>query len=191
MPDITAEYQARAAQRHDITEQMPVLYNAACARDVKVIELGVRSGNSTAAFLAAAQAWNGEVWSVDVAIPAVPGYWHSLPYWHLLVADDTAPEAVASCPDDADVLFIDTSHYYDHTMAELRLYVPKVRPGGTVLMHDTKAADTRFGHGWPDVSRALDDFCAEAGLSWSDDPGGPDSPGMGTIMIPQVKAEGR
>jgi predicted O-methyltransferase YrrM len=183
--ELGVEYQARAAQKHDITEQMPLLYNAACQQGVKVIELGVRSGNSTAAFLAAAEPWDGEVWSVDISPPQVPAHWHELPFWHVLVADDVTPEAVAFCPADADVLFIDTSHYYDHTLAELRLYVPKVRPGGVVLMHDTKAAATHFGPGWPDVSRALDDFCAEAGLSWHEDAGSPEwSPGLGIIEIP-------
>lgn len=182
---ITAEYQARAAQFHDITEQMPLLYNAACLQDARVIELGVRTGNSTAAFLAAAAAWDGEVWSVDVAEPQVPESWRSLACWHLLVADDRTKEAISFCPDDADVLFIDTSHSYEHTLAELRLYVPKVRPGGTVLLHDTKTEGTRFYPlGWPGVSRALNDWSAETGVSWRHVPGGPDSPGLGIIEVP-------
>lgn len=178
-----AEYQARAAMRHDITEQLPLLYNEACQPGVQVIELGVRTGNSTAAFLAAAQAWDGDVWSVDVEEPLVPRHWRALPFWHLLVADDLSPQALAFCPGSADVLFIDTSHYYEQTLQELRAYVPRVRPGGVVLMHDTKAAGTRFGPGWPEVSRALNDWSAESGLSWRDFPGGDDSPGLGVIRI--------
>jgi predicted O-methyltransferase YrrM len=168
---LAAEYQARAAQGmpfSDIREQMPVLY--AWARNAaKVIELGVRSGNSTSALLAGLEG-RGELWSVDISPPDVPAYWHSLPNWHLMVADDQSPEAVAFCPQGADVLFIDTSHYYQHTMAELKLYVPKVRPGGVVLMHDT-------GPGWPDVAVALNDH----GLPWYDHPGWP---GLGVIEIP-------
>lgn len=182
--DLGAEYQARAAQKHDITEQMPLLYNAACREGAQVIELGVRWGNSTAAFLAAAEAWHGEVWSVDIADPQVPPHWHSLPFWHLLVADDLSPEALAFCPGEADVLFVDTSHYYEQTLAELRQYAPRVRPGGTILMHDTKAGGTRFGPGWPEVSQALNDWSAETGIPWKDLPGGPDSPGLGVIEVP-------
>ena len=36
------------------------------------------------------------------------------------------------------MLFIDTSHAYEHTLAELRKFVPLVAPGGTVLLHDTR-----------------------------------------------------
>jgi predicted O-methyltransferase YrrM len=184
MTSIGAEYQARAARKHDITEQMPLLYNAVCRQGARVIELGVRTGNSTAAFLAAAESWHGDVWSVDIADPQVPDYWRALPFWHLLIADDLSPQALEFCPDGVDVLFIDTSHYYEQTLAELRQYVPKVRPGGTVFLHDTKAGDTCFGPGWPEVSKALNDWSAETGIRWGDLPGGPDSPGLGVIEVP-------
>lgn len=187
---IAAEYRARTGQPHDIREQMPVLY-AWARHATTVIELGVRTGNSTAAFLAALEG-RGRLWSVDVAIPQVPAYWHALPEWRLLVTDDVTPEAVAACPNAADVLFIDTSHLYDHTLAELRLYVPKVRPGGIVLMHDTSLEKTVFGPPWPDVSRALDAYCAEAGLEWYQHPGTPDwSSGLGVIEIPGTGALAR
>lgn len=157
--NLEGQYLARAtgAEYHDIKAQMPVLYAwAHSAR--KIIELGVRGGNSTAAFLAGLErAGNGgQLWSVDIQEPVVPKDWHKLPFWHLLVADDLSAEAVTFCPPDADVLFVDTSHLYEHTMAELRRYMPRVRPGGIALFHDTDP------HDWPDVSRALDDFCEES-----------------------------
>jgi len=159
MTQLAQEYRGRAAQDHDIKVQMPVLYAWACHAS-KVIELGVRGGNSCSAFLAGVERSGGELWSVDVAHPQVPDWWGGLDFWHPLVADDLSPEAVAHCPDDADVLFIDTSHYYPHTLQELRLYVPKVRPGGIVLLHDSDRAE------WPDVGKSLDEFCAETGLTW-------------------------
>lgn len=169
-------YRERAgtAEQHDIRDQMPVLY--AWARHAqKVIELGVRSGGSTCALLAALEKSGGELWSADINVPQVPLWWHELPFWHLYVGDDTDPAVVQFCPDNVDLLFIDTSHYYDHTVAELNLYVPKVRPGGTVLLHDT-------GPGWPDVARALNDWCPQAGLAWYDHPGWP---GLGVIEVPE------
>lgn len=185
MGNLGAEYQVRAAQKHDITEQLPLLYNAVCRPGARVIELGVRTGNSTAAFLAAAEAWHGDVWSVDCEFPQVPEHWPRLPFWHLLVADDLSAEALAFCPDNVDVLFIDTSHYYEHTLAELRAYVPRVRPGGTVFIHDTKAEGTRFyPPGWPEVSQALNAWSTETGIPWHEIPGGPDSPGLGVIEVP-------
>jgi hypothetical protein len=183
------EYRRRCRARNDIAGQMPVLYAWARCPGVRIIELGVGNpgrgegytGNSTAAFLAGIELGGGSrgggLWSVDIADPPVPPAWRDLPFWHLLVADDTSEAAVKFCPDGADVLFIDTSHYYDHTLAELRLYVPKVMPGGVVLMHDTdNAAD------WPDVPVALDAYCAETGLDWYGHPGWP---GLGVIEIPR------
>jgi predicted O-methyltransferase YrrM len=181
---LSQEYQARAAQKHDITEQLPLLYSAACQPGARVIELGVRKGNSTAAFLAAADAWDGEVWSVDVMEPQVPFSWTILPFWHVCVADDLSPEALAFCPAVVDVLFIDTSHYYEQTLAELRAYVPRVRSGGVVLLHDTKGEATCFGPGWPEVAQALNSWSAETGISWRDVPGSADSPGLGVIGVP-------
>jgi predicted O-methyltransferase YrrM len=170
--ELAREYRDRAAREGDIREQLPVLY-AWARHATKVIELGVRFGDSTSAFLAALEG-RGELWSVDIHEPRVPAYWLALPAWHLLVTDDLAEEAVSFCPDLADVLFIDTSHYYLETVAELDRYVPKVRPGGVVLMHDTCQE-------WPDVSRALDDWCKVSGMSWYDHPGWP---GLGIIEVP-------
>jgi predicted ThiF/HesA family dinucleotide-utilizing enzyme len=88
-----------------------------------------------------------------------------------------------------DLLFIDTSHYYEHTLQELRTYVPRVRPGGTVLMHDTELTREQItayegraldGPGIP-VAQALDDYCAETGLTWTNTAG---CFGLGRIDIP-------
>ena len=83
---------------------------------------------------------------------------------------------LAGLPAIADVVFIDTAHTYDHTLAELRAYAPRAP---LVLLHDTQfvnGADAGTPTG--PVARALDDYCAEAGLTWVNRPG---SYGMGCI----------
>ena len=65
------------------------------------------------------------------------GEWEGTGLWSFLAADDMSDEAAAWLPGELDILFIDSSHLYDHTLAELRKYVPRVRPGGLVLCHDT------------------------------------------------------
>jgi predicted O-methyltransferase YrrM len=175
---LAEEYRARcelSLSANDVREQMPVLFKRASLPGVRIIELGVRAGNSTAAFLAAAEEQDGQLWSVDIAAPAVPAWWLGLPFWHLTVADDTSETAIAACPDGADVLFIDTSHGYDHTLAELRAYAPKVAPGGVILAHDTDYAE------WPGVPLALNTWCRETGRSWTDLGG---AHGLGVIEIP-------
>jgi hypothetical protein len=176
------EYRRRAALESDIRDQMAVLY-AWARHATRVIELGVGAaatqgasccGNSTSAFLAALEPGGGQLWSVDIAEPTVPTWWYELPHWTFLCADDATAEAQAFCPPEADLLFIDTSHFYEHTLIELQLYAPRVCPGGVILLHDT-------GPGWPDVARALNDYCPGAGLEWYDHPGWP---GLGIIEVP-------
>ena len=176
MTPLQLRYRQRCGEDHDIKCQMPVLY-AHARNAAAIIELGVRGGNSTAAFLAGCEYGGGQLWSVHIEDTQVPDWFRETPGWHVLVADDLSPEAVAFCPNGADVLFIDTSHFYEHTLAELRLYVPKVRPGGLVLLHDTDPAE------WPDVSKALNEYCPGAGLEWYDHPFWH---GLGVIEVPRA-----
>jgi predicted O-methyltransferase YrrM len=93
------------------------------------------------------------------------------------------PVIAADTPPEIDVLFIDTSHAYWHTLEELRLYVPRVQPGGVVLMHDTELeSPDGVGNRPPfPVAKALNDFCAETGLMWRNRTG---CWGLGIIDIP-------
>lgn len=169
--DLTADYEARCREVSDISLHLPFLHDSAQGKTV--IELGVRTGNSTAAFLAA----GAEVWSVDIEPAAVPGEWHENPRWHFLCGDDLAPEVAAVLPAKVDVVFIDTVHTYEQTLAELRTYAPRA---GLVLLHDTQWMPGGIDAGAPSgpVARAIDDWCAEAGLTWVNRPG---SYGLGVI----------
>ncbi len=126
------DYDTAVSKWSDIVDHLPRLREEACRENVVVIELGVRGGNSTAAFLDAAELYEGHVWSVD--IDPCPGE-HDR--WTFLHGDDMNPDIIDQLP-DCDVLFIDTSHHYEHTLAELKAYVPKVRDGGVVLLHDSE-----------------------------------------------------
>ena len=126
----------RAQHGSDISDHLPRLFELASTPYVKVIELGVRRGDSTSAFLAAAQEQGGEVWSVDITPPVVPVEWQGLPFWYPIVGDDL--QVSDQLPDDVDIVFIDTSHTYEQTKAELELYAGKVKPGGLIVLHDTE-----------------------------------------------------
>ena len=166
MMDLLRELWRRAQHGSDISDHLPRLFELASVPHVKVIELGVRSGDSTSAFLAAAQAHDGEVWSVDISEPRVPEFWRELPFWYLTVGDDL--EVSDRLPDQVDVVFIDTSHTFEQTKAELELYVGKVKPGGVIVLHDTElerpdaspASDPPFP-----VAQAVREFSEGLGLN--------------------------
>ena len=164
------DYRQRAEPWSDIQDCLGRLFDAAAAYpQVSILELGVRWGTSTSMFLAAAEQAGGHLWSVDLATtPELPlERWLASGYWTLTLGDDRLlPPPVDAC----DVLFIDTSHAYEHTLAELRKYVPLVKPGGVVYLHDTKLEAPELVGPQPPfpVARALDAFCAETGREWAE-----------------------
>lgn len=136
--DFYNEYQRRSNRNGDIHAHLPTLHEYASTGDCQVIELGVRGGDSTTAFLSAVQHHGGHVWSCDVNAPQFLSAWQEVAgdQWTFVWGDDL--ERAHTAPRGVDVLFIDTSHTYEQTKAELALYTPKVRPGGVVLLHDTE-----------------------------------------------------
>ena len=177
----------RLSKWSDIQEYMPLLHKVASSYpNVRVLELGARRGNSTVAFLAAAEAVNGNVTSVD--IDRVTDYPEMAPLvgcpaWTFIPGSDIEEAVQARLPLEVDVLFIDTSHEYEHTLTELRMYIPRVVKGGVALFHDTNL------QGWggnpprkdyPEVRQALDAYCTETGLSWENLPG---KYGLGVIEL--------
>jgi cephalosporin hydroxylase len=99
----------------------------------QVVELGVRTGVSTAAFLTAMETNGGVVWSADINPPRVDPEIADHPCWQFVWGDDL--ELVDEAP-EADIVFIDTSHAYGHTLLELDAYAPKARK--VILLHDTQ-----------------------------------------------------
>lgn len=165
----------------DIFEHLPYLRALVTGRQARtVIELGTRGGNSTLAWLIGVEETDGHVWSVDLDPP--PPLKH--PRWTFLQGNDLAPEIFTALP-EADIVFIDTSHTYRQTLAELHAYRWKVRPGGLLVLHDTELPRP-LGVGpverrYP-VRCAIEDFCAEERLSWSNRQ---NCWGLGTIEIPE------
>lgn len=158
------EYRARVAMWSDIQQHLPRLHAEASIPDAQIIDLGVRAGNSTAAFLAAVEKHGGHVYSVDVNTPPSP--FHGHPQWTFIAGDDLI--VADQLPDQVDIVFIDTSHDYVQTCAELEVYVPKVRAGGVVLLHDTELehpdASPVSDPSFP-VRVAVDEYCTDNGLT--------------------------
>lgn len=171
--DLEAEYRRRCTTRSDINVFLPRLVELVEETDaMHVIELGVRSGNSTVAWLHGLERTGGSLTSIDVSpAPDLGAHKH----WRFVQGDDL-DSAVLSSLDQADIVFIDTTHEYAQTLAELIAYRPLVRPGGYMILHDTELV---IG-GIQPVKLAVEALCAREGFEASFDPR---FPGLGEIKV--------
>ncbi len=143
--------EAAMLERTDINEHLMALYML--TRHFKlstVLELGVRTGESTIALLSAAKDIAGTVTSIDImdcpeAVSRVDSLGLSK-WWRFIKGDDLAVE----WNDSIDHLFIDTAHTYEQTLKELQRFEPQVKNGGVITLHDIVA--------FPDVLRAINDY---------------------------------
>lgn len=177
---LAAEYARVCATPSDIQNHLPRFVQMVEDLDAThVIELGTRTGVSTIAWLYALEG-RGRLTSVDID-PQPPIGEH--PHWRFIQGDDTDPHVVGLL-DPADIVFIDTSHLYGHTVVELDTYRRLVRPGGRIVCHDTQL---RRPEGSPPrplfpVKTAIREFVEKHGLEWFEYL---DSWGLGVIEIPE------
>lgn len=161
-----------ALTRTDISDHLPRLFVEALRYEPKlIVELGVRGGASTFALERVARLTGAELVSVDIDECSSSS---TYPDWHFVQADDIefAGRFAAWCRErgiapEIDVLFIDTSHLYEHTVDEIAHWFPHLAERAVVFFHDTNMRDvfTRndgsVGQGWDNdraVIRAVEEF---------------------------------
>lgn len=132
-----------------------------------VVELGMREGGSTAAFLIANwQAWqvegtNGIVFSIDhdrKALPMTENYHREIGLpdrlhvnWVSLWGNSL--EIATGWNTEIGLLFIDSDHRYEYTLQELQAWAPNVTR--TILLHDTETLGPERNWG---VKRAVEEY---------------------------------
>lgn len=172
-------YTLRAKEESDIHEHLPRFVDLCVELEAKkVIELGVRSGVSTVGWLYGLEQTDGHLWSVDTApAPDLPAE-----RWTFIRGNDIDPDIVNQLPDNVDVVFIDTSHAADHTARELEAYLPKVRAGGRIVLHDTEVQHPDHVNVDPPfpVKTAIQQFTDMHRLFWSNHP---NNNGLGIIEV--------
>lgn len=148
--------QAWAIANRDMVPHLETLTEYASHSQV-IVEFGVRGGVSTWALLDGLPP-EGRLFSVDIdnCRQTVPDRVRNDHRWTFLHGDDMDPAVQALLPELADLVFIDTSHEYAHTVLELG-FALGLEPSW-ILCHDAE---------WPGVSQAMAEFCADNGWSIS------------------------
>jgi predicted O-methyltransferase YrrM len=139
----------------DIGEHLKILKEL--GRDKKILELGVRQGESTKAFLETCR----ELTSVDrddCAKVANDKKW-------LFIKGDSLK--VTTRLYSYDIVFIDTSHRYQETLDELYHYENRINPGGMIILHDANPPLKAKLRGRGGVLRAVLRFMNENPRQWN------------------------
>jgi predicted O-methyltransferase YrrM len=129
-------YQERLNVWSDIQGHLQFMHDLVVDEKAEdVVELGVRDGNSTAALMAGIAETGGHLWSVDT-VPVTPHpAWANSLQWTFICGNDLEVVNSDWMPLDIDICFIDTVHWYQHTLAELVAYGPRSK---IILLHDTE-----------------------------------------------------
>jgi hypothetical protein len=129
-------------RRTAINEHLETLFVETLAMHPRLIlELGVAKGESARVFSRVAKLTGAKYVSVDLTDCSRAVDWDG---WLFIQKDDLefAKEFPAWCRQRLiepviDVLFIDTSHYFEHTLEEIRAYFPFLADHAKVFFHDT------------------------------------------------------
>jgi len=153
------EEQARQTPS-DISDFLATIFSEVVAVQPRlIVELGVRGGQSRTVLERAARISQSFLISVD--LDDCSAVCAKSPSWHFVKSDDIQFAGIfrnwcsqRSIEPVIDVLFIDSSHLYEHTVGEIKAWFPFLSPNCKVLFHDTnirrfyRRADGTIGHGW-------------------------------------------
>jgi len=158
-------------QKTDISDHLETLLVESLNIESKlIVELGVGDGESSFVLERVANLWGAKLVSVDIEdCKKVSTFKDRI----FIKQDDIsfATEFPVWCEQKGivpviDVLFIDTSHLYDHTVAEIKSWFPYLAPRSKVFFHDTNMnsvfvrKDGSTGKGWDNqrgVVRAIEE----------------------------------
>lgn len=136
------EVRHMALRNSDINDHLVNLFMESLSVSPKlIVELGVRRGSSTKVLERVAKIFKADLVSVDLLdYSGISSYEH----WHFVRGDDItfAKNFPVWCQEQGmepmiDILFIDTSHQYEHTVAEIGNWFPYLSPRAKVFFHDT------------------------------------------------------
>lgn len=132
----------RSLQNTDISDHLPTLFvESLSLGNGLIVELGIRGGESTFVLERVAKLTRSQLISVDIADCSNVS---SAPDWIFVQQDDIAfgQQFKAWCEGRGieptiHTLFIDTSHEYEHTLREIKVWFPYLADRSKVFFHDT------------------------------------------------------
>lgn len=170
--EIIKEITTRSLKESDISDHLLTLFVESLEVNPQlIVELGVRGGESTFVFERVAKLSGAKLVSVDIkdCVNAC-----QLPGWFFIKEDDIrfAKKFKEWCGNrgingSIDILFIDTSHLFEHTLQEINNWLPYLSEKARVFFHDSNLRkiyfrnDGSLGVGWNNergVIRALEKF---------------------------------
>lgn len=121
----------------DISSHLPTLFSFAFMRNPRtILEAGVRDGESTIALAKAAKLCQAKLIGLD--IDGISGKVYSrLENAVFFCMNDLDFPGFYKNNEKPDVIFIDTSHMYAQTLAELKVFVPLLSDNGLLIFHDS------------------------------------------------------
>jgi cephalosporin hydroxylase len=159
------------SKKTDISDHLETLFVECLNIEPKlIVELGVGDGESTFVLERVANLWGARLVSVDIADCQKVSTFKD----RFFIKEDDITFAAGfpewCCKRNIipviDILFIDTSHLYDHTVAEIKAWFPYLALRTKVFFHDTHMSevfvrkDKSTGKGWDNqrgVIRAIEE----------------------------------
>ena len=127
----------------DSDQHALTLYAIALGHKAKrILELGVRNGDSTRPLLLAAKKNNGFLTSVDIQPTSYVAPENLAPHWQFIQKDALDFLQNENPSDPYDLIFIDDWHSYNHVKAELEQIDRLVSPKTVILLHDLMYGNT-------------------------------------------------
>lgn len=153
------EVQERSREPTDLSDHLDRLFVEALRTSPStIVELGVRGGESTFVFERVARLAGADLVSVDIDETSYDTEYDG---WHFVQSDDLGFAegfedwcGTVDVDPTIDVLFVDTSHLYGHTVAEMDAWFPYLADDAVVFFHDTnmgwvfRREDGTIGFGW-------------------------------------------
>ncbi|MFZ5953842.1 MAG: CmcI family methyltransferase [Candidatus Dependentiae bacterium] len=125
----------------DISSHIPALFTYTLLLNPNlIVEAGVRGGQSTKPFYQALQLCSATMIGLDIE-PSYAAAYNALKNTLFIHMDDLNFVNYYQNSDykntPIDLIFIDTSHLYEHTLAEIKMFVPLLNTQGIIAFHDS------------------------------------------------------